>query len=136
MHLSSKGEYALRALAYLQRRPDNGRLPTTAEICQSCRLPVKYVEQILTQLRHAGILESKRGQQGGWKLARSAADISVGETLRTVDGRFTPLPEILFKDSDDVLDLPSVRALWMEVRDSVRRVMDSAPITVLVGKRL
>ena len=94
------------------------------------------MEQILTQLRHAGILESKRGQQGGWKLARSAADISVGETLRTVDGRFTPLPEFLFKDSDDVLDLPSVRALWMEVRDSVRRVMDSAPITVLVGKRL
>ena len=55
-------------------------------------IPVKFLEQILLSLRHAGLLASKRGVGGGYRLARPATEITVGEVIRALDGPLTPLP--------------------------------------------
>ena len=94
MRLSKKTEYALRALFAIARASD-GPLPGSWRIEQVSRqenIPVKFLDQILLSLRHAGLLASKRGVGGGYRLARPAAEINVGEVIRALDGPRTPLP--------------------------------------------
>ena len=94
MRLSKKTEYALRAL-FAIARVSSGPAGGTWRIEQVSRqenIPVKFLEQILLSLRHAGLLASKRGVGGGYRLARAAAEITVGEVIRALDGPLTPLP--------------------------------------------
>ena len=94
MRLSKKTEYALRAL-FAIARASNGPSPGSWRIEQVSRqenIPVKFLEQILLSLRHAGLLASKRGVGGGYRLARPATEITVGEVIRALDGPLTPLP--------------------------------------------
>ena len=87
MRISAKGEYAAKAVLSLSLKyPD---VVTIQEIARRHRIPLKYLEHILLELKHAGILESRRGVHGGYTLARAPEKISVGEVLQTVDGRFS-----------------------------------------------
>ncbi len=87
MRISAKGEYAAKAVLHLSL--NYPQVVTIHEVAASHRIPLKYLEQILLALRKAGLLESRRGVHGGYTLARSPAEISVGEVLRAVDGRFS-----------------------------------------------
>ena len=94
MRLSKKTEYALRAL-FAIARAGNGLAGGSWRIEQVSRqenIPVKFLEQILLHLRNAGLLTSKRGVGGGYRLARPASEITVGEVMRALDGPLTPLP--------------------------------------------
>ncbi len=94
MRLSKKTEYALRALFAIARtsnRPAGGSW-RIEQVSRQENIPVKFLEQILLSLRHAGLLASKRGVGGGYRLARAASDITVGEVIRALDGPLTPLP--------------------------------------------
>ncbi len=91
MRISRKAEYALRALFLLAgARPD--RPVGATEIARREGIPEKFLDQVLLALRREGWLESRRGVGGGWVLARSADDITVGEVLRALDGPLAPLP--------------------------------------------
>ncbi len=96
MRLSKKTEYALRALFAIARGPSvPGQANGSWRIEQLSRqenIPIKFLEQILLSLRNAGLLASKRGVGGGYRMTRPAAEISVGEVIRALDGPFTPLP--------------------------------------------
>src|SRR5688572_14494579 len=92
MKLSKRGEYALRALidfgiAYELGRP----LMRIAELVEKERLPVKFLEQILTQLRGAGYIETRRGKSGGYLLAKPPREISLGQVIRLIDGPLAPI---------------------------------------------
>jgi len=89
MLLSKKAEYGLRALAGMARGKASWSIH---ELSSSERIPVKYLEQILLALKHAGILQSRRGVGGGYALARPAAEISVGEIIRGLNGPIAPVP--------------------------------------------
>ena len=87
MRVTAKGEYATKAVLHLALQyPD---VVTIHDIAQRHRIPLKYLEQILLELKRAQLLESRRGVRGGYTLARAPETISVGEVLRVVDGDFT-----------------------------------------------
>ena len=91
MRLSKKTEYALRAL-FAIARTSHGQENASWRIEQLSRqenIPIKFLEQILLSLRNAGLLASKRGVGGGYRMARRADEISVGEVIRALDGPFT-----------------------------------------------
>jgi Rrf2 family cysteine metabolism transcriptional repressor len=86
MRITAKGEYATQAVLYLALQYPG--VLTIHDIAQRHHIPLKYLEQILLELKRGGVLESKRGVNGGYTLARAPEQISVGEVLRIVDGAF------------------------------------------------
>lgn len=86
MNISVKGDYALRAILDLAQRP-SGVPIKIAEIAQRQGIPQKFLELILASLKQGGFLESRRGAEGGYLLARPAAEIRVGDVLRFVEGK-------------------------------------------------
>ena len=90
MNISKKAEYAMRAVITIARHPDNNPLQIS-EISKKESIPIKFLEQILLTLKNNGILNSKRGANGGYLLAKSKDDISIGMILEIIDGPFDPV---------------------------------------------
>ena len=88
MRISKKAEYALRALGAMAGESKSWRIE---ELSASENIPVKFLEQILLALRHAGLLTSKRGVGGGYALLRPASAIMVGEVIQILDGPLAPI---------------------------------------------
>lgn len=125
MRVTAKGEYAAQAVLYLARRyPD---VMTIQEIAGRHHIPLKYLEQILLELKRGGILESRRGVHGGYTLARDPANISVGEVLRIVDGAFTESSctharERLGSECAEGENC-GLRRLWQDVQDAMEKIL-------------
>ena len=90
MKLSKKGEYALRALSCLVRRRGEGPVPIK-EIAEDEQIPKKFLEQILLELRKAGLVESTRGAGGGYRLLQDPRAVSLARVVRLMDGPLAPL---------------------------------------------
>jgi len=90
MRLSKKAEYALRAMVAMGRR-GHSRPVAIQDLSEGERIPVKFLEQILLELKKSGLLRSKRGVGGGYLLNRPIENISLGEIVELIDGPFTPL---------------------------------------------
>lgn len=90
MRISKKAEYALRALAVIARQRTKSW--SIQELSDLERIPLKFLEQILLTLRHAGILASKRGVRGGYTLVRMPETIHLGEVIALFDGPLAPVP--------------------------------------------
>ncbi len=93
MRLSKRGEYGLRAMIQLAHPASDGALPVLqiSEISSREQIPVKFLEQILLTLKNSGLLQSKRGNAGGYYLARPAAEIMLGQIVRILDGPLAPI---------------------------------------------
>ena len=90
MNISKKAEYAIRAVICIARHAVNNPLQIS-EISKKESIPIKFLEQILLTLKNNGILNSKRGANGGYLLAKSKDDISIGMILDIIDGPFDPV---------------------------------------------
>jgi Rrf2 family cysteine metabolism transcriptional repressor len=90
MSISSKCYYAIRAVYALAERESDG-LMKIAEIAEKELIPIRFLEVILNQLKGGGFVQSRRGAEGGYKLARPADSITVGEIMRYVDGPIAPV---------------------------------------------
>ena len=90
MNISKKAEYAIRAVITIARHTNNNPLQIS-EISKKESIPIKFLEQILLTLKNNGILNSKRGANGGYFLAKSKDDISIGMILEVIDGPFDPV---------------------------------------------
>ncbi len=90
MKLSKRGEYGLKALIDLAARGEN-EVIRIRELAEREQIPMKFLEQILLTLKHAGLLQSQRGVKGGYYLARPPAEITLGEIVRTLDGSLAPI---------------------------------------------
>ena len=133
MEISAKVDYAVRALLGLAERAPE--LSTIDVVIGEQKLPRKFAESILSDLRRAGIVRSQRGAHGGYALARPADQITLGAVFRAVDG---PLAEVRGVRPDQTSysgvaeHLPEV---WVAVRASLRRVLDETTVAhVLSGK--
>src|SRR5271154_2275756 len=92
MKLSKRGEYALRTLINLGIAAKVERsLVRVTELAKAEDLPVKFLEQVMQQLREAGFVASVRGKHGGYRLARSAGKITIGSVVRLIDGPLAPI---------------------------------------------
>lgn len=125
MKISTKGDYATRALQDLAMRYEKGPVPIET-IAQRQALPARYLEQLLLILKRAGFLASKRGVNGGYYLAKAPREITLGQILRAVDGPIAPIycvsenpREHCSQESFCVL-----RDVWAEVRDAVSAIVD------------
>ena len=90
MNISKKAEYAIKAVISIARHANNNPLQIS-EISKKESIPIKFLEQILLTLKNNGILNSKRGANGGYLLAKSKDDISIGMILDIIDGPFDPV---------------------------------------------
>jgi Rrf2 family protein len=86
--LTKKSKYALKALLYLARKND---LTQISELSQKENIPQKFLENILLELRNKGILYSKRGKDGGYKLGKPPEAITFGQIIRILDGPLAPI---------------------------------------------
>lgn len=92
MNLTKRGEYGLRTLIRIGLAQELGRdVVSVSELAAAERLPLKFVEQILAQLRQAGYIETRRGKAGGYRIAKPLKDISMAEIVRLIDGRLAPI---------------------------------------------
>lgn len=137
MHLSKKAEYALRAVINLGIAAEMGRsaLPG-AELAETNRLPLKFVERILQELREAGIVETRRGKFGGYSLTDKGKVIKIGDIVRTMDGRLAPIccaSEFAYQPcSCPDEDHCGLRMLMIDVRNAIANILDRYTLTQVV----
>jgi Rrf2 family transcriptional regulator, cysteine metabolism repressor len=125
MKISAKAEYACLAVLALAHARPSGPPVRIREIAQSYGIPERYLVQILLQLKGSGLVASTRGASGGYRLARPAASISLGEVLTAIDGPEPPPREALE---------PAAQALslvWKHVRAAEHAVLDQISIAQL-----
>ena len=130
--LSQKAKYALRALLMLAEQPE-ADMVMIADIAERENVPRKFLEAILVDLRKRGLLDSRRGKYGGYRLAKPAEAISFGEIIRIVDGPLAPLPcasKSGFRPCDDCTDVNScsVRRLMLQVRNATADILDNCSL--------
>jgi Rrf2 family protein len=130
--ISQKAKYALRALAALARA-DGSTPMLIADIAEQQKIPKKFLEQILLDLKHRGLVRSKRGKDGGYLLLKPAQEITFGEILRMIDGPIAPLPclsQTAYRKCDDCLSEAEceIRHVFARVADVTREVLFSATI--------
>ena len=125
MNVSVKGEYALQAIFDLASQP-GGEPVKIADIARRQQIPQKFLELILASLKQGGFVESRRGAEGGYLLARRPESISVGDVLRFVEGRQEERSR-LRRQSDSPLG-----DLWERTDKAMDSVLDSATFAQLV----
>ena len=127
MKISAKSEYACLAMLALARLRPGDPPARIREISEANDIPERYLVQILLQLKAAGLVLSTRGASGGYRLARPAPAISLGEVLTAIDGPEAPRREAL---------RPAARALaavWEHVRAAECAVLDTTSIAQLAS---
>ncbi len=134
MKLSQKADYAMRAMIDLAVAAPSGRLVRTADVARRSGAPEKFLESILTELRRAGLVESRRGAVGGHRLARSATRITAGDVWRAIDG-----PLALADRSSRPRAAPdgaarTLHRLWSDVEQAVERVVDGMTLDELARR--
>jgi Rrf2 family protein len=127
--LSKRGEYALRALIDFGVAQAIGRpLLQVSELAAKEGLPIKFLEQILMQLKAAGYLESRRGKHGGYLLARPPENISIGQVARLIDGPLAPIA-CVSQTAYERCSCPDeehcgLRMLMLDVRNAISNILD------------
>lgn len=127
--ISNKAKYAFRALLAIASQPE-GEALTSAEIARTHSIPHKFLEQILLDLKKAGILDSRRGKSGGYVMLRPADTVSFGEVLRLFEGPLAPLPCLSRNSYRRCEDCASeaaceIRREFGRAYDASRQVLDS-----------
>jgi Rrf2 family transcriptional regulator, cysteine metabolism repressor len=130
MKLSKKSEYALRALLELTLAHDTAMLQRQ-EIASRQHIPVEFLEQILLALKRAGLLSSRRGMKGGYKLIKSPAAITLGQVIRILDGPLAPIGCVSKTAYQKCSDCPyanktqcPVQLVMGTVRDAIAGILD------------
>jgi Rrf2 family cysteine metabolism transcriptional repressor len=137
MKVSTRGEYGLRAMVALAHGFGNGSMSITA-IAKESAVPYAYLEQLIVPLRKAGLVESKRGAQGGYQLTRPPSDIRVGEIYRVMEGPVAPMDCVSENEADQTCPLIEgceTRPVWMMVRDSIANAIDSVTLGDLISQK-
>lgn len=120
MKLTTRGHYSVKALLDLSLQPRYGPA-SVADIAQRQSLPAPYLEKLLIELRRAGLVCSVRGSQGGYRLARSPAQISVGQVLEALGEWLEPFPKVE-KDELKAEDWVTI-AVWKRLQQQLKTVL-------------
>ena len=135
MQISARADYALRALCVLATA-EQGATVKAAAIAEAQAIPRTFLDQILGDLRRAGIVESRRGPDGGHLLARPSYSITVADVIRVVDG---PLALVHGGRPEDMVypgAAAHLRDVWVAVRAALRQVLERTSVEQVVDGRL
>jgi len=134
--LSHKAQYAFRALTYLVNKYDEGPV-LISEIARKKKIPLKFLENILLELKHAGILESKKGKGGGYFIKESPSKTSVASVVRIVDGPIAMLPcvSLYFYQKCKNCDEKNcgLHDIMEKVRDATLRILENRTLKDLAS---
>lgn len=137
MYISTKGRYGTKALFELAMHQGEGPLSLRA-IAERQGLSEHYLEQLVAPLRKAGLVASVRGAQGGYRLARDPAEITVGDVLRVLEGPVAPtecaLESFDFGKCCANAEACPDRDVWIKVRKSIEAVVDNITLSDLVDE--
>jgi Rrf2 family protein len=137
MKLSKRGEYALRALIDLGIAAELGRpILQVSELAAKEKLPIKFLEQIFTQLKASGFVVSKRGKLGGYSLARPMNKIKFGSVIRLIDGPLAPI-SCVSETAYERCTCPDedhcgLRMLMLDVRTAIIKILDRYTLADIV----
>jgi Rrf2 family protein len=135
MRVSAKADYALRAV--IELAVIGSESPVKGErIAQAQEIPLKFLENILGDLRHAGIVRSQRGVEGGYWLARPAGGITVAEVVRAVDGPIANVRGVGPEQVEYAGSAEKLRDVWIAVRANLRAVLEQVTIADLARGEL
>ena len=132
MRLGHTTKYALEALAFLIRSHARDEWAQIGDIARTCNIPRKYLEQVLLDLKLAGVVESKKGQKGGYRLSRPPDQIPLGEVLGAIQGELLPMPDWLEEPNASLSLESGLRDLVLQARRNMQKLFDSTTIEVLV----
>ena len=126
MRVSAKADYALRAVIELAAAAEG---PVKGErIAQAQEIPLKFLENILGELRHAGIVRSQRGAEGGFWLARRAEEITVADVVRAVEGPIANVRGVGPEAVEYAGTAAALRDVWIAMRASLRAVLEHVTV--------
>src|SRR4051794_16866219 len=134
MRVSAKADYAVRAAAELAAAPEG---PVKGEkLADAQDIPLQFLEHILLELKHAGIVRARRGAKGGYWLARPPEEVTIADIVRSVEGpianvQSSPPESIEYRGNAEHL-----QEVWIAVRASLRSVVEEVPLADLVSGRL
>lgn len=133
--LSNKAKYALKALSYLGSKYKEGPVQI-AEIAEVKNIPLKFLENILLELRKAEILDSKKGKGGGYYFAQDPKTVSIARVIRIIDGPISMLPCVslyFYKKCDDCDEVNcNLNKVFADVRDATLKVLEKRSIKDIV----
>lgn len=134
--LSMKAKYAIRALSLLAQ--NEKKMLSGKAIAKAADVPQKFLEAIMLQLKHEGLVDSKRGIFGGYFLKVPARDITLGSLIRIIDGPLAPIrcaSQSAYQKCDDCVDETScsIRKVMVEVRNAIADVLDNKTIRDMGG---
>jgi Rrf2 family protein len=139
MRFSAKGEYGVLAVFELAQHAEETPLQAKT-IAKKQRIPLRFLEQVLSSLRKAGLVESVRGAQGGYILSRSPSEIRIRDVLEAIEGPINPhnrasgdgdrYHPLEIEPGEDIL-----KPIWEEARTSVMKVLDSITIQNLCERK-
>ena len=137
MKLTLRGEYALRAMLVLGLRYDQPVVRIQA-ISQQQNIPKRFLEQILNDLKQAGLVESKRGVTGGYRLAKRPEQISMAEVVRHTQGALAPV-SCVSQNFYEKCSCPdesrcAIRSVMKEIRDAIARIAEQVSIAELCDR--
>lgn len=138
MKLSTKGRYGLRAVIDLAMYCDSEAVALSS-IAERQHISMSYLEQLIPKLRRAGIVNSIRGAQGGYVLAKPASEISVGDILRALEGDLHPVDCAEVNGSGASCTSSGMcvtKHVWKKISDSINQAVDSLMLSDLVEESL
>ena len=135
MKVSKRGQYGMRALCHLAETYGGG-VVQIREIARKESIPGKFLEGILLELKHAGIVRSRRGIDGGYELARDPSEIMLGQVMRVLDGPLAPLgsaaelKELMRQDPRQA----GFYSVLIGVRDAAAAILDQTTLADVVAR--
>ena len=136
MRITAKADYAVRASAELAAAQPSGE-PVKGELLAKRQgIPQNFLENILTELRRAGIVRTRRGADGGYQLARPAREITVADVLRAVEGPLAAVQGIQPQDLEYGGAAAHIPELWIAVRANLRAVLEKVTLADLAAGKL
>lgn len=136
--LSKKTKYGLQALQVLGADYGQGPL-LIADLAERGRIPKKFLEYILLQLKNAGVLQSRKGKGGGYALAKPPAEISIGQVIRILEGPLAPIPCVSVTayqrctECDDEATC-GIRLVMKDVRDAIADILDHTSLQEMLKR--
>ena len=135
MRISAKADYAVRATIELAVSPDGSPVKGT-KLAEAQDIPLQFLEHILLDLKHVGLIKTKRGARGGYWLAEPASEVTVADVIRAVEGPLANIQDLSPEETAYEGPAEKLRDVWIAVRQNLREVLEHVTLEELATGKL
>lgn len=135
MRISAKADYAVRAALELAASPDQAPVKGT-RLAEAQKIPLQFLEQIMLELKRAGLVATKRGARGGYWLALPAAEVTVADVIRAVEGPLANIHDLSPEQTSYTGPARRLSDVWIAVRANLRAVLEEVTLEQLTAGEL